>query len=52
MTMKLTRSDLLQAWMTLVKLRETKNLDASDDQFVLAVLNIVDREQHKKMEES
>ena len=52
MTMKLTRSDLLQAWMTLVKLRETKKLDASDDQFVLAVLNIVDREQHKRMEES
>lgn len=50
MAMKLTRNDLLQAWMTLVKLRETGNLDVSDDQFVLTVLNILDREQHKRME--
>lgn len=50
MAMKLTRNDLLQAWMTLVKLRETGNLDVSDDQFVLTVLNILDREQHKRMD--
>jgi hypothetical protein len=49
--MEPTRTELLQAWMTLVKLRDGNKLDASDDQFVLSVLQILDREQRTRMED-
>ena len=47
--MKPTRVELLLAWITLVKMRETYQIDAADDQFLLATLNIVDKYQHKLM---
>ncbi len=47
--MKPTREDLLLAWITLVKLRETYQIDAADDQFLLATLKLVDKYQHKIM---
>lgn len=40
-----TKIELLQAWITLVKLRDTNVLDASDDQIVLSTLQILDKEQ-------
>ena len=40
-----TKIELLQAWVTLVKLRDTNVLDASDDQIVLSTLQILDKEQ-------
>ena len=40
--MEPTRNDLLQAWMTLVKLRDTNVLDPGDDQLVLSVMQILD----------
>jgi hypothetical protein len=49
--MEPTRNDLLYAWMTLVKLRDTNVLDAADDQFVLSVLRILDKEQRLRMDE-
>jgi len=49
--MKPTREDLLLAWITLVKLRETYQIDAADDQFLLTTLNIIDKYQHKLMVE-
>jgi len=47
--MKPTREDLLLAWITLVKLRETYDIDAADDQFLLTTLKLVDKYQHKIM---
>lgn len=47
--MKPTREDLLLAWITLVKLRETEQIDVADDQFLLATLNMLDKYQHKLM---
>lgn len=47
--MKPTREELLLAWITLVKLRETYQIDAADDQFLLATLKLVDKYQHKIM---
>lgn len=47
--MKPTREDLLLAWITLVKLRETYDIDAADDQFLLVTLKLVDKYQHKIM---
>jgi hypothetical protein len=47
--MKPTREDLLLAWITLVKLRETYDIDAADDQFLLATLKLVDKYQYKIM---
>jgi len=47
--MEPTRIELLQAWMTLAKLRDGNKLDASDDQFVLSTLQILDKEQHKRI---
>jgi hypothetical protein len=44
--MEPTRNDLLLAWMTLVKLRDSNVLDASDDQLVLSVLQVLDQEQN------
>jgi len=50
-----TRAEVLEAWMTLVKIRETyaktygKAIDAGDDQFLLAALKLVDQYQHKLM---
>jgi len=49
--MRPTRTEMLLAWMTLVKLREDSRLDAADDQFVLSVLQILDREQRKQVED-
>jgi hypothetical protein len=47
--MEPTRNDLLQAWMTLVKLRDTNVLDPGDDQLVLSVMQILDAEQRLRM---
>ena len=53
--MEPTRAEVLEAWMTLVKIRETyaktygKDIDAGDDQFLLAALKLVDQYQHKLM---
>jgi hypothetical protein len=53
--MEPTRAEVLAAWMTLVKIRETyaktygRDIDASDDQFLLAALKLVDQYQHKLM---
>jgi hypothetical protein len=47
--MKPTREDLLLAWITLVKLRETYDIDAADDQFLLTTLKLIDKYQHKIM---
>jgi hypothetical protein len=44
--MEPTRNELLLAWMTLVKLRDSNVLDASDDQLVLSVLRVLDQEQN------
>ena len=49
--MRPTRTEMLLAWMTLVKLREGSRLDAADDQFVLSVLHILDKEQRKQVED-
>jgi hypothetical protein len=48
--MEPTRNDLLQAWMTLVKLRDTNVLDPGDDQLVLSVMQILDTEQRLRMD--
>ena len=54
-TMNPTREDVLLAWMTLVKIRESyaitygKPIDAADDQFLLAALKLLDKYQHKMM---
>mgnify|MGYP005988154985 CR=1 FL=1 len=48
--MEPTRNDLLQAWMTLVKLRDTNVLDPGDDQLVLSVMQILDAEQRLRMD--
>jgi|TARA_R110000803_G_scaffold59855_2_gene118814 hypothetical protein len=40
-----TKIELLQAWITLVKLRDTNVLGAGDDQIVLSTLQILDKEQ-------
>jgi hypothetical protein len=49
--MEPTRNDLLLAWMTLVKLRDSNVLDASDDQLqlVLSVLQVLDQEQNLRI---
>ena len=39
--------ELLLAWMTLVKLRDSNVLDAGDDQIVLSTLQILDTEQRQ-----
>ena len=49
--MEPTRNDLLQAWMTLVKLRDTNVLDPGDDQLVLSVMQILDAEQRLRMDD-
>jgi hypothetical protein len=47
--MEPTRNDLLLTWMTLVKLRDSNVLDASDDQLVLSVLRVLDQEQNLRI---
>jgi len=37
--------------MTLVKLRDTNVLDPGDDQLVLSVMQIIDKEQHLRMDD-
>jgi|TARA_R110000787_G_scaffold186988_1_gene298744 hypothetical protein len=43
--MEATKNELLLAWMTLVKLRDSNVLDAGDDQIILSALKIIDEEQ-------
>ena len=43
--MEANKTELLLAWMTLVKLRDSNVLDAGDDQIVLSTLQILDKEQ-------
>ena len=43
--MEATKNELLLAWMTLVKLRDSNVLDAGDDQIILSALQIIDAEQ-------
>jgi hypothetical protein len=43
--MEATKKELLLAWMTLVKLRDSNVLDAGDDQIILSALQILDEEQ-------
>jgi len=43
--MEANKTELLLAWMTLVKLRDSNVLDAGDDQIVLSTLQILDTEQ-------
>jgi hypothetical protein len=43
--MEATKNELLLAWMTLVKLRDSNVLDAGDDQIILSALQILDEEQ-------
>jgi hypothetical protein len=43
--MEPTKTELLVAWMTLVKLRDSNVLDPADDQIVLSTLQIIDKEQ-------
>jgi len=43
--MEANKTELLLAWMTLVKLRDSNVLDAGDDQIVLSTLQIIDKEQ-------
>tara|TARA_R110000803_G_scaffold109724_4_gene178113 strand:+ start:428 stop:574 length:147 start_codon:yes stop_codon:yes gene_type:complete len=45
--MEATKNELLLAWMTLVKLRDSNVLDAGDDQIVLSTLQILDTEQRQ-----
>ena len=45
--MEATKNELLLAWMTLVKLRDSNVLDAGDDQIVLSTLQILDAEQRQ-----
>ena len=43
--MEANKTELLLAWMTLIKLRDSNVLDAGDDQIVLSTLQILDKEQ-------
>jgi len=43
--MEANKTELLLAWMTLIKLRDSNVLDASDDQIILSTLQILDKEQ-------
>ena len=43
--MEATKKELLLAWMTLVKLRDSNVLDAGADQIILSALQIIDAEQ-------
>ena len=43
--MEATKKELLLAWMTLVKLRDSNVLDAGADQTILSALQIIDAEQ-------
>ena len=43
--MEANKTELLLAWMTLVKLRDSNVLDAGDDQIILSTLQILDKEQ-------
>ena len=43
--MEPTKTELLVAWMTLIKLRDSNVLDPADDQIVLSTLQIIDKEQ-------
>jgi len=45
--MEANKTELLLAWMTLVKLRDSNVLDAGDDQIVLSTLQILDAEQRQ-----
>ncbi len=45
--MEANKIELLLAWMTLVKLRDSNVLDAGDDQIVLSTLQILDTEQRQ-----
>jgi hypothetical protein len=45
--MEANKTELLLAWMTLVKLRDSNVLDAGDDQIVLSTLQILDTEQRQ-----
>ena len=45
--MEANKTELLLAWMTLVKLRDSNVLDAGDDQIVLSTLQILDKEQRQ-----
>lgn len=44
--MEANKTELLLAWMTLVKLRDSNVLDAGDDQIMLSALHILDKEQN------
>jgi len=44
--MEATKTELLLAWMTIVKLRDSNVLDAGDDQIMLSALHILDKEQN------
>jgi len=43
--MEANKTELLLAWMTLIKLRDSNVLDAGDDQIILSTLQILDKEQ-------
>tara|TARA_R110000782_G_scaffold11538_2_gene34992 strand:- start:435 stop:581 length:147 start_codon:yes stop_codon:yes gene_type:complete len=45
--MEANKTELLLAWMTLVKLRDSNVLDVGDDQIVLSTLQILDTEQRQ-----
>jgi len=45
--MEPTRIELLLAWMTLIKLRDSNVLDPEDDQIILSALRILDTEQRQ-----
>ena len=45
--MEANKTELLLAWMTLIKLRDSNVLDASDDQIILSTLQILDTEQRQ-----
>ncbi len=45
--MEANKTELLLAWMTLIKLRDSNVLDAGDDQIILSTLQILDTEQRQ-----
>ena len=45
--MEPTRIELLLAWMTLIKLRDSNVLGPEDDQIILSAIRILDTEQRQ-----
>ena len=45
--MKPTKKEILEAWITLAKLIDEKEIEVGDEQFVRTVMNILDKRREK-----